>query len=68
MSEYSVEVENLVTHYGSRKILDGVNMQVEEGEIRVIMGGSGSGKSTMLKLLTRLFGGFLKGFLFFFDG
>ena len=48
MSNYSLKVKNLVTHYGSRKILDGVNMEVEEGEIRVIMGGSGSGKSTLL--------------------
>ncbi len=43
-----VSVENLVTHYGRRKILDGFNMTVNEGEIRVIMGGSGSGKSTLL--------------------
>ena len=44
----AIEVENLVTHYGRRKILDGVNTTVESGEIRVIMGGSGSGKSTFL--------------------
>jgi phospholipid/cholesterol/gamma-HCH transport system ATP-binding protein len=47
-SKHAIEVENLVTHYGKRKILDGVDMTVEHGEIRVIMGGSGSGKSTFL--------------------
>ncbi len=49
-----IEVENLVTHYGTRKILDGVSMSVNEGEIMVIMGGSGSGKSTLLRYLMAL--------------
>ena len=49
-----IEVENLVTHYGPRKILDGVSMNVAEGEIMVIMGGSGSGKSTLLRYLMAL--------------
>jgi phospholipid/cholesterol/gamma-HCH transport system ATP-binding protein len=48
MSDFTVEVEKLVTHYGERKILDGLDLQVKKGEIRVIMGGSGSGKSTLL--------------------
>ncbi len=49
-----IEVEDLVTHYGPRKILDGVSMNVVEGEIMVIMGGSGSGKSTLLRYLMSL--------------
>ena len=49
-----IEVENLVTHYGTRKILDGVSMNVTEGEIMVIMGGSGSGKSTLLRYMMAL--------------
>jgi len=48
-NEAVIEVENLVTHYGTTRILNNVNMQVNSGEIMVIMGGSGSGKSTLLR-------------------
>lgn len=50
-----IEVTDLVTHYGTRKILDGMNFEVERGEIRVIMGGSGSGKSTLLWYILGLY-------------
>ena len=49
-----IEVRDLVTHYGTRQILNGINMEVREGEIMVIMGGSGSGKSTLLRHLMAL--------------
>ena len=53
-TEKVIEVEDLVTHYGERKILDGITMDVRDGEIMVIMGGSGSGKSTLLRYLMAL--------------
>jgi phospholipid/cholesterol/gamma-HCH transport system ATP-binding protein len=49
-----IEVKDLVTHYGKRKILDGVSLTIYQGEIMVIMGGSGSGKSTFLRYLLGL--------------
>lgn len=52
--EYAVEVIDLVTHWGERKILNNVNIKVPHGEIMVIMGGSGSGKSTCLTHMLRL--------------
>ena len=49
-----IEVQDLVTHYGSRQILNGVSLSVRRREILVIMGGSGSGKSTLLRHLLGL--------------
>jgi len=54
MSELAIEVTDLVTHYGTRLILDAVNFSAKQGEIMVIMGGSGSGKSTLLRHLLGL--------------
>jgi len=52
--EKVIEVEDLVTHYGERQILNGISMDVRDSEIMVIMGGSGSGKSTLLRHLMSL--------------
>ncbi len=49
-----IEVRDLVTHYGTRKILNSISLDIAEGEIMVIMGGSGSGKSTLLRYLMAL--------------
>jgi phospholipid/cholesterol/gamma-HCH transport system ATP-binding protein len=40
--------------YGTKVILDGVDMEVRRGEIRVVLGGSGCGKSTLLRAATGL--------------
>lgn len=52
--ELAIEIKHLVTHYGTRKVLDDINLSVRKGEIMVIMGGSGSGKSTLLRYLLGL--------------
>ena len=49
-----VEVRNLDAYYGRRKILHDINMVARQGEIVVIMGGSGVGKSTLLRHLVGL--------------
>ena len=53
-TDLAIDVSHLVTHYGSRKILDDISVQARQGEIMVIMGGSGSGKSTLLRHLLGL--------------
>jgi phospholipid/cholesterol/gamma-HCH transport system ATP-binding protein len=49
-----IRVENLVTHYGDRRILNNVTLDFPHGETMVILGGSGTGKSTLLRHIMRL--------------
>jgi len=49
-----IKIENLVTYYGKRKVLDGINLEVMPGETMTILGRSGCGKSTLLRHLIGL--------------
>lgn len=50
-----IKVENLTRYYksgqGIVKALDGVSLEIKQGEFIAIMGASGSGKTTMLRIL-----------------
>ncbi len=48
-SQPVIVVRDLVKRFGEQTVLDGVNLDVHQGETMVIMGGSGSGKSTVLR-------------------
>ena len=47
MKELLVEIKDLECKIGDQKILNGLNLQVNKGEIHAIMGPNGSGKSTL---------------------
>jgi phospholipid/cholesterol/gamma-HCH transport system ATP-binding protein len=49
-----IDVDHLDWSFGPRQVLYDISMQVHEGEIMVIMGGSGSGKTTFLRHLVGL--------------
>ncbi|HZC59047.1 MAG TPA: ATP-binding cassette domain-containing protein, partial [Chthoniobacterales bacterium] len=46
-----VHLENIVLRFEQNTILDGVDLKVFSGDRLVILGQSGSGKSTMLRLI-----------------
>ena len=50
----SIEVKNLVKSFGKTKVIDDISFKVNNGEILAIVGFSGSGKSTVLKLISGL--------------
>ncbi len=50
----SIEVKNLVKIYDDKKVIDNVSFKVENGETLAIVGFSGSGKSTILKMICGL--------------
>lgn len=49
--EVVISVRHLTKHFGSRRILNDVSLDIRQGETLVIMGGSGCGKSTFLRHL-----------------
>ncbi len=49
LSENAVELVDLTKKLGTRMVLDGVNLAILKGETMSVIGGSGAGKSVMLK-------------------
>ncbi|MEP7313931.1 MAG: ABC transporter ATP-binding protein [Pseudomonadota bacterium] len=52
MTTAVVDVRDVHYGLGSRKIFDGVDIKVERGSITAVMGPSGTGKTTLLRLIT----------------
>lgn len=49
-----LEAKGIEKSFGDLKVLKGVDLQVEQGEVLAIMGASGAGKSTLLEILGAL--------------
>ena len=52
MSEYILELKDVVKTFGGVKALNGVHFQLKRGEIHALMGENGAGKSTFIKVIT----------------
>jgi len=44
-----IELRNVSKSYGNREVLRGINFRIEVGETKIVLGGSGQGKSTILR-------------------
>ena len=49
-----IQIKDLTFQYGARKALDGINLEIREGEWIAVMGANGSGKTTLARCLNGL--------------
>ena len=49
-----IEISNVHKRYGSTSVLCGVSIEVKKGEVSVLLGPSGGGKSTLLRTINAL--------------
>ncbi len=49
-----IELNNISTVLNGKVIHDGINLKIREGETKVIIGGSGVGKSVLIKIINKL--------------
>lgn len=54
MDKPLIRVENLGKSFGNLKVLEGINVDIHQGDVVFVVGPSGSGKSTFLRCLNRL--------------
>ncbi len=52
--ENIIEFKEVHKYFGSKKVLTGLNFVIKEGTVAVVMGPSGTGKSTVIKLMVGL--------------
>ena len=51
----SITFDNVIFDYGRKQILKGLNFNIKRGDIVLLLGKSGSGKSTIINLICRLY-------------
>lgn len=54
MSEYILELKNLVKSFGNVNVLKGINLSISKGEFITFLGSSGCGKTTTLRIIAGL--------------
>ena len=54
MMNPQIKIEDLHKCFGELKVLKGINLEIEKGQVVCVIGPSGSGKSTLLRCINRL--------------
>ena len=54
MAEVKISIRNLYKSFGKKQVLSGINLDVRTGESLVVIGGSGTGKSVLIKCIQGL--------------
>src|SRR6266853_4350094 len=54
MNDFVIDVHDLRKSFGARKVVDGLSLQVRQGEICGFLGANGSGKTTTIRMLCGL--------------
>src|SRR4051812_48371161 len=51
---YTIETERLTKAFGTTRVLDGVDLRVQGGEVFALLGPNGAGKTTTVRILATL--------------
>jgi phospholipid/cholesterol/gamma-HCH transport system ATP-binding protein len=54
MSEKFLQIRGLKKHFGNKKVLDGIDLEIKRASVTTIIGKSGIGKSVLLKCIANL--------------
>ena len=51
---YSIEMKNVVKRFDKTEVIKGLNLSIKDGERLILLGSSGCGKSTILRMISGL--------------
>jgi ribose transport system ATP-binding protein len=55
MAEPALRVEGIEKSFGTNRVLEGINLEVQAGEVHAVVGENGAGKSTLIKIISGVY-------------